>query len=219
MSDVFEYAKYFIKQDLDDRRNSFDGNMKLQKLLVLADLVSLAERDIPLFDDVIFAFQQGCVIEDVRLRYKNDCVGFVEDSLRFDPDFSQDVYNVLNLTIELFGRLSARELSSINHSFDFWSRAYANSIQPDGFKDKNKSVVTVDALRGELHKIRDIISAFRETQKENYARETINGIEFYYSPTELLLSDELLDQLYCFSLAADDKAYSVYIDNGNLVVC
>lgn len=218
MSDAFDYAKYFIKKDLDTRRNTFDGNMKLQKLLLLADLVSLAERDEPLFDDVIFAFQQGCVIENVRQRYKNDCAGLVEDSQRFDPNFSQEVYDILNLTVDLFGRLSARELSDINHSFDFWNNAYTSSIKQDGFKDKSRSIVTVDAMRGEVYKIHEIIKAFRETRNESSAQETVNGIEFYYSPTELKLSDDILDQLYSFSREADDQAYSVYLDNGSLVI-
>ena len=219
MADVFDYAKYFIKHGLDNSRNTYDGNMKLQKLLVFADLISLAERGVPLFHDDILAFREGCVVEKVRLRYKNDCASFVADSRMFDPVFSQDEYNILNLTIELFGRLSARELSDINHTFDFWSNAYTNSIEPGSFMDKSKSVVTEHAMRKELNKIREIIKVFRETQLENLAKETINGIEFYYSPPDLSLSDDILDQLYSFSLVANDQAYSVYFDDGNLVIC
>lgn len=219
MADVFDYAKYFMQKNLDSNRNTFDGNMKLQKLLVLAYLVSLAERDEPLFDDTILAFEQGCVIEKVRLRYKNDCANFAEESYRFNPEFSQDVYSVLNLTIELFGNLSARELSHINHSFEFWSRAYKSSIQEGGFKDKGKSAISIEDMRSEVDKIREVIRAYRETQSEGLAQETVNGVDFYYSPAEFLLSDEHLDQLYGFSLVAEDSAYSVYLDEGSLVIC
>lgn len=218
MSDVFDYAKYFLKQDLDTKRNTFDGNMKLQKLLVLANLVSLAERNEPLFDDEILAFEQGCVIEKVRLRYKNDLTGFLADSQRFNPDFSQEEYDVLNLTIDLFGGLSARELSDINHAFTFWHTSYQNSIKLGGFKDKNDAIVTEEAMRGDLDKIITAISAFRETQNESKAKETINGVEFYYTPEEMSLTEEVLSHLYKFSLSADEKAYSVYYDEGRLVV-
>jgi len=218
MSDVFDYAKYFIKQGLDTSRDTFDGNMKLQKLLVFASLISLAERDVPLFADEILAFQQGCVVEKVRIRYKNDCAGFVEDSYKFNPVFSQEEYDIITLTVALFGRLSARDLSDINHTFEFWNKAYNNSIQADGFRDKGMSVVTIDAMRDELGKVRNMITAFRNNEKENHSRETINGVDFYFSPINLALTDDFIDHLYNFSLSADGKAYSVYLDDGGLVI-
>ena len=217
-SDVFEYAKYFLKHNLDTTRNTFDGNMKLQKLLVLANLISLAERGIPLFADEILAFEQGCVIEKVRLRYKNDLTGFLADSVVFNPDFSQDVYDILNLTIAIFGNLSARELSELNHSFSFWNNAFNNSKGRDGFRDKGKAIVTVEAMSGELDSIRNAIAAFRDTQSEYQSKEIINEIEFYYVPGEINFTDEVMDQLYAFSRVAEERAYSVYFDNGSLVI-
>lgn len=84
--------------------------------------------------------------------------------------------DILAFTQDLFGRLSARALSDINHSFNFWNNAYTNSIQADGYKDKDKSVVSVEAMCNELSKIRHIIEVFRETQRENRAHETVNDI-------------------------------------------
>ena len=219
MSDVFDYAKYMLKQNLDTKRNTFDGNMKLQKLLVFADLVSLAERGERLFEDEILAFEQGCVIEKVRLRYKNDCFSFVADSREFNPEFSQEEYDILNLTIALFGNLSARELSDINHAFTFWNTAYHKSIESDGFRDKNNAVVSVDAMCKDLDRVRDMIAAFRETQSENQAKEIINDVVFYYTPNDPELTDDILTQLYRFSLSASERAYSIFLDNGSLVIC
>ena len=42
MRKAIDFAKYFIKEELDNPRNSFDGNMKLQKLLVYSNLINLA---------------------------------------------------------------------------------------------------------------------------------------------------------------------------------
>ena len=219
MSDVFDYAKFLLKQNLDTKRNTFDGNMKLQKLLVFADLVSLAERGKRLFDDEILAFEHGCVIEKVRLRYKNDCTGFVADSREFNPEFSQEEYDVLNLTISLFGNLSARELSDINHAFSFWNIAYHRSIESDGFRDKNNAVVSLDTMREDIDRVRNMIAAFRDTQSENQAKEVINDVVFHYTPNDPVLTDELLEQLYRFSLSASEQAYSIFLDNGSLVIC
>lgn len=49
MRDVYDYAKYFIKNGADSTPNTYDGNMKLQKLLVLADLANIAEYGQVLF--------------------------------------------------------------------------------------------------------------------------------------------------------------------------
>lgn len=88
MRDVYDYAKYFIKNGADSTPNTYDGNMKLQKLLVLADLANIAEYGQVLFNDEVLAFKNGCVVEKIRLRYKNDYQGFKKDSDSFEPDLS-----------------------------------------------------------------------------------------------------------------------------------
>jgi len=218
MADVFDYAKYFIKREMDTCRNTFDGNMKLQKLLLLANLISLAKDQTPLFDDPILAFSNGCVIEKVRLRYKNDFKTFLHESVTYNPELDQREYDILNLTIELFGSLSARELSDLNHSFAFWEKAYEKSIQPDGFKDKNKAVVSLDDIMNEIDKIQSAIEAFRATGTEKCFREVVNDIKFFYDPDNIDLTDDILEQLEVFSKTAEDNAYSVYRENGSLVI-
>ena len=44
MGKALDYAKYFIKGGFDSNPNTYDGNMKLNKLLVFADLISMAEN-------------------------------------------------------------------------------------------------------------------------------------------------------------------------------
>ena len=218
MADVFDYAKYFMSQNVGANCDNFDGNMKLQKLLVFANLVSLAERDVPLFDEKILAFNQGCVIDKVRLRYSNDFNAFVEESRKFNPKFSQEEQSALDITLELFGRLSARELSEINHAFNFWYTAYQNSLEEGGYKDKGKAEVSVDSMRTEIDRFKSAIFALRETQSDKQEKETINGINFYYSLDDIKLTDDIIEKLYNFSLSATDRAYYIYLDNESLVI-
>ena len=75
--------------------NTYAGNMKLQKLLVLADMAHLAQYGQPLFKDDVLALENGLVVEKVRLRYRNDYSGFKADSEKFDPDFSEEEYETL----------------------------------------------------------------------------------------------------------------------------
>lgn len=216
MRDVYDFAKYFIKNGADSMPNTFDGNMKLQKLLVLADMINIAEYGERLFDDEVLAFQNGCVVEKVRLRYKNDYFGFKIDSDVFQPDFSETEYNVLNLVLNIFGKATARELSNINHTFQSWHEAYDKGTDSTGFPDKTLSVVDLFSQPKDIERMREIIDAYRETSKETVAREIINGVTFYFDGFNL--TDEMIDQLEAFSLSADDDAYSVYLDDGRLVI-
>ncbi len=50
MVDVLDCAKYFMK-NATGLNNSFDGSMKLQKLLVFSNLVNMALNNKPLFKD------------------------------------------------------------------------------------------------------------------------------------------------------------------------
>ncbi|MCR5330101.1 MAG: SocA family protein [Lachnospiraceae bacterium] len=216
MRDVYDFAKFFIKNGADSRPNTYDGNMKLQKLLVLADLANIAEYGEPLFSDQVLAFKNGCVVEKVRLRYKNDYVAFRRDSEAYQPDFSEREYEVLNLVMEIFGCASAKELSDINHTFSFWKLAFDNGTSSTGYHDKEMSVVDMMSQHSDLERMREIISAYRETSSDVTASETINGVTFYFDG--FALTDDMIDQLESFSLSADDDSYSVYLDNGRLVI-
>ena len=216
MRDVYDFAKFFIKNGADSRPNTYDGNMKLQKLLVLADLVNFAEYGEPLFNDQVLAFKNGCVVEKVRLRYKNDYVAFKQDSDLYQPDFSEREYEVLKLVMDIFGCASAKELSDINHTFDFWKIAFDNGTSCTGYHNKEMSVVDMMSQKADVEKMREIILAYRETVNDITASEIINGVTFYYDG--FALTDDMIDQLEGFSLSADDDTYSVYLDNGRLVI-
>ncbi len=201
MRDVYDFAKFFIKNGADSRPNTYDGNMKLQKLLVLADLVNIAEYGEPLFDDQVLAFKNGCVVEKVRLRYKNDYAAFRRDSELYQPDFSEREYEVLKL---------------VNHTFKFWKSAFENGKSSTGYHNKDMSVVDMMSQQSDVEKMREIISAYRETANDITASETINGVTFYFDG--FALTDDMIDRLESFSLSADEDTYSVYLDNGRLVI-
>lgn len=216
MRDVYDFAKFFIKNGADSRLNTYDGNMKLQKLLVLADLVNIAEYGEPLFGDQVLAFKNGCVVEKVRLRYKNDYAAFRRDSELYQPDFSEREYEVLKLVMEIFGDASPKELSDINHTFKFWKLAFENGTSSTGYHNKDMSVVDMMSQQSDVGKMREIISAYRETANDITASETINGVTFYFDG--FALTDDMIDRLESFSLSADEDTYSVYLDNGRLVI-
>ena len=216
MRDVYDFAKFFLKNGADSLPNTYDGNMKLQKLLVLANLANVAEYGELLFPEDVLAFKNGCVVEKVRLRYKNDYCGFIEDSRAYQPDFSEREYSILNKIIDIFGKSTARELSQINHVFNFWKIAFAKGTDDSGFNDKSLSVVDMISQKEDIEKMREILSAYQEASKDTVAHEVINGVTFYYDGFKL--TEDMIEQLEAFSLDADDDSYSVYLDDGRLVI-
>ena len=216
MRDVYDFAKYFIKNGADSMPNTFDGNMKLQKQLVFADLANIAENGERLFYDDILAFKNGCVVEKVRTRYKNDYYNFKRDSDLYEPDFSEEEYKTLNTVMAIFGNASARELSSINHSFTFWKEAFDNGTSITGFHDKQKSIVDMASHSDDIERMRMIIEAYNDANNDVSNREIINGVTFYYDG--FALTEEMIDKLESFSLVAKEDVYTVYLDDGKMVI-
>lgn len=217
MRDVYDYAKFFMKNGADSTPNTYDGNMKLQKLLVLADMAYLAQYNKPLFEDNILAFENGLVVEKVRLRYRNDYSGFKADSEKFNPDFNEAEYKTLHDVIGLYGHLTAKELSGLNHSFQSWKQAYQNGISENGYHDKKKSVVDFEAFPEDIEAVGTALKAYRETKKKAPKHEVVNGVTFFYDD-DIVMTEELISSLEKFSMVCDDDAYSIGQDEGKLVI-
>ena len=217
MKKAIDYAKYFIRRGLDSYPNTFDGNMKLQKLLVFADLINMAKGNGPLFDDPIYAFKNGCVVENVRQRYKYDYEGLAKEAGTYEEDFSKSDQDSIDLTAALLGELSAKELSDLNHQFMFWKRNYDKGTTGTGYHNKLQSIVTQDEMQKELSSINDMLDAYSERNPDDHV-ELINGIKFLYNPDNITLTDDIVDILETLSENADEPAYNVYMDDGELVV-
>lgn len=216
MRDVYDFAKFFMKSGADSMPNTYDGNMKLQKLLVLADMAHLAQCRKPLFGDDILAFENGLVVEKVRLRYRNDYFNFKADSERFNPDFDSEEYETLNAVIGVYGHLTARELSELNHSFKSWQQAYKNGTVKNGYHDKEMSVVDFSAFPEDIEAVGKAVRAYKETARTASRYEVINGVIFYYD--DLVMTDAVITELEKFSRVCEDDAYSVCKDDGRLVI-
>ena len=64
--------------------------------------------------------------------------------------------------------------------------------------------------------MKEIVHAYQESSNDVMARKIINGISFYYNGFQL--TDEIIEELTSFTLNADDDSYTVYLDDGSLVV-
>ena len=194
MRDVYDVAKYFIKNDADSFPNTYEGNMKLQSLLVFANMINFAKYGELLFDDVL-PIKDDCVVEKVRLRYESD---------KFEQDFSDSENTVLNMVMSIFKSASAKELSEITHIFNFWKETDCTY--------KSKSILHDE----DIDRMKEIVHAYQESSNDVMARKIINGISFYYNGFQL--TDEIIEELKSFTLNADDDSFTVYLDDGSLVI-
>lgn len=208
---AFDVAKWFIRNGYDCPRNKWDGNMKLQKLLCFAQLVNLVRNGELLFENPMYAFDNGTVVEDVRLYYKHNHEDLIKQSMDFNPDFSPEQLETLEITANIFGKLDPKELSSLNHLQKSWKNAHEKSILKGGFRDKELSKISLQDIKMyDLEKISEVLTAYNDSQKNNSECEVINGITFYYDPKEIELTDELIKQLETFK--GDDKSYTILKD-------
>lgn len=214
---AMDYAKYFMSKRIGAERNSLEGNMKLQKLLFFADMIHLAQYDTPLFNDAVFAFEKGCVVENVRQRFLHNYEDLFLESMRDEYVFNEQDLDTLDTTIAIFGNLSATELSDLNHQFNFWQRQYDNSFVSETYKEKYESIVSVDMMRSEIDKIKNAMLAYRQTKNIEQNVVAFNGVQFFYD-NDVTMTIQLSQILSEFSVNAEEKAYSVYYDNGKLVI-
>lgn len=217
MKNVSEYSKFFLKKGLDSTPDTFDGNMKLQKLLFFANLIHLEENDEYLFEEEMLAFEGGTVIEEVRQRYRNDYIGYKKDANNHEPNFCQTEYDTLNKTIAIFGKLPAKELSSLNHEFNFWKDSLAKSTNQFGYHSKENAVIQKEDVKKELSKIRNVLDEYNKNKTNCETSELVNGITFYFNPTNVII-DQIILQLEDFSKYAEDNAYTIYLEEEELVI-
>lgn len=179
---AIECAKIFMQEKLDTPRDTYAGNMKLQKLLYFAQLISLAKYNTPLFPEKIYAFEHGMVIDDIRREYKNNYQTILNDN---DRTFSNQEQDVLDLTIKIFGGYNADELSEITHHHLSWKLEYEDGTLPNGYHNKEESEVSLDSLReNEVQDMKDLIHSSEKSSesKKPFKEIYFDGSVFRFDP-------------------------------------
>jgi uncharacterized phage-associated protein len=209
---AIDIAKWFIKHKLDSPRDTFDGNMKLQKLLYFAQLIHFAKHNKLLFPEEMRAYENGTVINDVRLTYRNELDHLIDQAEDFEGFNSPEVNYTLNLTSEIFGNMDAKELSELNHEFVSWKVPFKESQtnQPGRYMREKNVIKPLDGLFTEdVNNVKQMLEAYSENEDYmNY--EVVNGVTFYYNSSEIRLDEKTLAKLE--ELKCSDEVYTVTMD-------
>lgn len=210
-----EIASWFIKNEFDSPRNTKDGNMKLQKLLYFAQLVHLTQNDEPLFNDKIFAFEHGSVVENVRIKYQWHFEDFIHTARECTLNFDEKQVDSVNKVKDIFGHLTASELSEINHLHKSWKDSYERS-KANGKAWKERGEISLGQLRrNEVSHMKEILEAYSETSSLCEYIE-LRGKKFYFDPDEISINAEVVSILESFS--GQDSMYTVYKDSSQGLV-
>lgn len=151
--DIKKVTNWFRARNAADLRSNEAAEemtqLKLMKLLYLAQGVSLAAYGTPIFPDPIVAWKLGPAIDSVHHRFagKREIVGEITDQDRQDyeeVESNPEVSAVLNAVYETYGGMSASDLVNFTHKQDPWIETNQSGvIDPDSMKDYfQKNILT-----------------------------------------------------------------------------
>lgn len=213
-----KFAYEYVRNELDYPRNTKSGNMRLQKLLYFSQLVHFAEFGKPLFDDPIYAYEKGCVVDSVLNDYHRYHYQFIHNAYTMTDSFTSSEGFTLDLVKEVYGGKDAEELSDLNHDHECWKIAFKRSYVSENYKEKSLSKVEKDeAFENDVKSIKKVVDAYKESRKHpEEAVYILGGTEFYYDPREIMINDELIS--YLDNFAGEEEAFSIYMDPSQGVI-
>ncbi|WP_051667333.1 Panacea domain-containing protein [Exiguobacterium oxidotolerans] len=177
--------------------NSFDGNMKLQKLLVFSNLIHYTQHQKFLFDEDMYAFKNGIVVEDIRIPFQNDYFEFTTALENLNPVFDEAQLSSINMSIDIFNKLSAKELSDLHHELQTWNIKFNKSRLGSHYIKDLSLIKHEDIFEDDIEKLKKVISSYNSNRDDRIIFEVINDVTFYYDPSEISLDDnpEFMDYL------------------------
>ena len=189
--------------------NSLSGNIKINKLLVFSQLMNLVENDKKLFDEDIYAFKNGLVVEDIRLKYKNYRT-FTKELENAEYNFKESELYILQKVNKIFSHLSSKILSDLTHQFKFWKDYYEFSIKDNYYYKEESKIRIEDVLKtykNDIDKNRTLLAV---NEDEEFIPIQIQDTTFYYDPLETKIEENVVTALKDYP--ATEKIYSFYFD-------
>lgn len=216
MCKAIEVAGWFLNNDIEPS-NTKSGNLRLNKLLYFAQMISLVKRNKPLFDEEIYAFENGVVVEEIRCEYQRNYFSFVDRAKSIKKNFTNEENDVLNITKLLFEDASAKELSDLTHEHKCWKDFFEKSIKSEnknGYKyNKEDSIIPIAEILNNYQEDLDLVRNMVYSLEDNIIDEDVievNNIKFFYNPNEIDINEDVLRVLQCFP--GSDTAYTLYMD-------
>ena len=132
MLKAVEVAKYFLAKDPNrqvfnlnlikrNNRSFYEGNAKINKFLHMAQNIYIAKKGVLLFDDPLYAYDNGAVVDDVlnmyAILYRKEIVA---------PKLDDDVNDFLDRVFYLLKDAEIDELIQMSHEDNEWMEKNRN---------------------------------------------------------------------------------------------
>jgi uncharacterized phage-associated protein len=143
---ALDIAKAFLNRS-NPEYGEVISNLKLQKLLYYAQGLHLAMYDEPLFDEKIWAWDYGPVVEEVYRTYRDHNANAIDIPNDFDEEraLDNDTKQFLDEVYEAVGQFSAIKLMNMTHNETPWNQSYKNGeISLESLKEFFKDWVKED---------------------------------------------------------------------------
>ena len=145
MCKAIDVAKYFLSKSEPEIGDTI-SNLKLQKLLYLAQGFNLAIYGKVLFPEPIEAWAHGPVVPKIYhefKHYKNDAIPIQKLNLSL---ISKKTKGLLDEIWEIFGQFSAWKLRDISHEHNTWkSTTQGCEINVQAMQQYFKTLVKINA--------------------------------------------------------------------------
>ena len=213
MIKAIEVASWFYNKGIS-ATNTKSDNMKYNKLLSFSQLIYFIENNEKLFNEEMYAFENGLVIKEFMDDYRLENFSVIEEMKnKKDIMFTKSQLEVLNAVYDIFGGLSSKELSELSHKLRMWKEYYNKSLLNNGEHWMCKSLIDFDVLNDiysdDLNKLRDIYEQYNEFKDEEIYE--FNGSKFHYDPQEVKITKEVINKIRNFKGTIGE--YSIGSDN------
>lgn len=206
---VLDVAKWFIDKHEDISSKSFNGNVKLQKLLYYTQVISIAHTGESIFDEDVEAWKHGPVIS---MAYQNYEYNFNELKNRIVAKISDSNNFLLNVVNSIYGFKTAKELEDISHSEMPWLEL------KDKVDQRLNPIITEERIKEYYVNMKDVFDGFNDFDFDNETAEYINSNVFVYNSKNTTLTEEDKSCLYDYCENVENSSFYVYKEDGELVV-
>ncbi|MGE7586489.1 Panacea domain-containing protein [Peribacillus sp. NPDC101480] len=212
---VIDISKWFIQNNFDVSRRSFNGHVKLQKLLYYSQAMNLAVKDEILFNNEIQAWENGPVVNSIFREYEhNDLIEDTFNKQEFDYSsvFDGKTLNILQTVNYIYGNHTGDQLIELTHSEDPWKEL------EDEANMRLNPEIEVDRIRDYYSGLKDLFDLYEDYDFSSDSKKEINGNVFVYNRNETMLSRQDIDSLREIGNQIKGEKYFVSKDEENELV-
>lgn len=135
-------AKYIVDRYRIEHGNEID-EMKLHKMLYLAQRESFIEKNSPLFDAVFYGWKYGPVLKEVRSAYKDGTLEMLSSG-----HLMSDIKKIIDKIFDNYANKNSWSLSRLTHGELSWKRSREGIAENvNGDKPMNNEDIKKDAER------------------------------------------------------------------------